>query len=129
MVRGRAWRSGTIGAPERCRGGTACLGLRWATTGPLLGDSGWLCISSYPVCEAGDVVPAANPFEKTTILHRSALSAQLGEETVLLTWHPRHDLPEQQALYLLLQLVRDDPTLQARVEQPVEEMAWTRSVT
>ena len=36
--------------------------------------------------------------------------------------HGIPDLSEQQALCRVLQLVRDDPTLQARVERPVEKM-------
>ena len=49
-------------------------------------------------------------------------SAVLEEETVFLAWHLQLDLTEQQAIYRALQLVCDNPTLQARVEQPVKEI-------
>ena len=39
-----------------------------------------------------------------------------------MAWHPRNELEEQQALYLVLQLVRDDPTLQETVKQPAGNM-------
>ena len=53
------------------------------------------------------------------------------DETVHLAWHPRYELQEQQALSRVLQLVRDDPTLQERVKQPAGNMtppsiSWPR---
>ena len=55
---------------------------------PLLGDGGWLSVSSCSVDEAGDVVPSTNPFERTTVLHRSALGVLTEEETVPLRGIP-----------------------------------------
>ena len=57
----------------------ACLFPSVSSVLPLFGNGCWLCVSSCSVHEAGDVVASANPFEKTAVLHRSALGALTGK--------------------------------------------------
>ena len=84
--------------------------------------------SVLPLCAFHRVLSKKLLFEKTTVVHRSALGALAGEETVLFAWHPRHELPEQQALYRVQQLVRDDPTLQARIEEMTPQVDLVSAV-
>ena len=58
---------------------------------PLLEDGSWVCDSSCSAFEVGDFLASANPFEKTSVLLRSAVVALTGswrrqalEETALL---------------------------------------------
>ena len=59
---------------------------------PLLGDGAWLCVLSCSVYEAGDV-GAFELFREDYSSPPKCPRCSDGERTVLLAWHPRHDLP------------------------------------